>query len=309
MIAAAPRTSGLLPAEQVQEAKRADISGYLPGLKFHARTSGGEYHGPCPQRDCGGKDRLIYWPRHPKGPRVQCRRCHPESMNPVDFVQWIGQAPDFRGAVLLLTGGRLPSAAPLPPPAINEPPRPYEAPRPPYREVAYYTYVDLEGRLLYQKVRIEPGYNGKRKTFLIRHGRPDIEHPRDDHPEDWYKGAAGRPAQPYNLLAALQLADGAPLLWVDGEKDVETARAAGLVAVCSPHGGEHWQEHWSPLFCNHPAIIIPDQEPGGQDAAARAARMIAPFADSVRIVPLPAKDLTAWLETGLTLPGGASHAV
>lgn len=39
-----------------------------------ARTSGGEYHGPCPL--CGGKDRFMAWPEHPtKGPTAYCRQC------------------------------------------------------------------------------------------------------------------------------------------------------------------------------------------------------------------------------------------
>lgn len=304
MIATPTRPSSLIPAEQVQDAKRANIRGYLPGLKPWSRTDGGEFHGPCPR--CGGKDRLIFWPRHPKGPRIQCRQCHPESMNPVDLVIWLDKAPDFRGAVLHLTGGRLPMAAPLPP--VDTTPQPYEPPRPPRYEVAYYDYRDFDGALLWQKVRIEPGYRGARKTFRLRYARPTVARPRNDHPEDWYKGRATARRLPYNLRAAWDLPDSAPLLWVDGEKDVENARAAGICAVCGPDGGDTWQDDWAPLFLDHPAYIIPDKEPSGLAIATRVATGVEPFTPHVEIKALAAKDLTAWLETLRATTEGHSHA-
>jgi hypothetical protein len=217
-------------------------------------------------------------------------------MDAIALVQWLGRARDFPAAVALLAGPA-PAYTPPPPPAPDAP-RPY---RPPYEGqtvVAYYPYYapTADGpALLYVKERREPGRDGKAKTFYLCHPRPGIVEPRAGRPGDWYAGRSAPPLLwPYNWPAALALADGDPLLWVDGEKDVETAGGAGLCAVCGPDGGKSWQEQWGPLFCDHPAIIIPDQEPGGEAAAERAASLIAPYTPSVKIVSVPAKDLSAW---------------
>jgi hypothetical protein len=157
-------------------------------------------------------------------------------------------------------------------------------------------------------IGIEPGPKGKTKTFYARYPRPDLDHPpRNECPDDWYEGRGIERDEltPYNWPAARSAAPGVPILWVDGEKDVRTARAAGLLAVCGPDGGDSWQEPWGILFYEHPALIVPDNTPEGPGQAAHAARLITPYADSVRIVALPAKDFTAWCEARRA--EGASH--
>ena len=322
-----------IAAEQIQAAKRADILTLLPGLRPHARTSGGELHGPCPL--CGGSDRLIAWPAHPKGARARCRQCHPATMDAIALVQWLGKANSFPAAVDYLAGpGARAHLQTTPPPLmVPEPPRPYRPPAAGQRIVARYRYytpdvplvtlADLahdpagilaaydaqppRPRLLYIKERREPGPRGKKKTFYHAHPRPGVTAPHLAQPGDWYEGR-GAPARlwPYNWHAALTLPTGAPLLWVDGEKDVRTAAAAGLCAVCGPDGGGSWQEHWGSLFYGLQAIIIPDNDPhgDGQAQAERAARLIAPYADRVKLMCVPSgKDLTDWYNTLI----GASH--
>jgi hypothetical protein len=304
----AARPASRLTEAQIADAKRVNILAYLPGLKPWSRTDGGEYHGPCPL--CGGKDRMIAWPAHSKGPRARCRQCHPGVMDAIALVQWLGRARDFPAAVALLTGPATAYTPPAPP-VLDAPSRPY---RPPYDwqtiadYYAYYAPTPTGPSLSYMKERREPGPRGKSKTFYQCHPRPGIITPRRGQPADWYEGR-GDPLQlwPYNWPAVLALGAGAVLLWVDGEKDVKTARRAGLVAVCGPDGGDSWEEQWGPLFCNHPAIIIPDTTSEGPAQAERAARLIAPYADSVQIVPVPAKDLTAWAEARKA-PEGETHA-
>lgn len=321
--------------DQIHAAKRADILTLLPGLRPWARTSGGELHGPCPL--CGGTDRLIAWPAHPKGARALCRQCHPGTMDAIALVQWLGKVNSFPAAVSYLAGPgaseRRPPPPPPPPALVAEPPAPYRPPWPGQRIVAVYRYyapaappvalADLERdpagtlaayeaqprrpRLLYIKERREPGPRGKPKTFYHAHPRPGVTAPDPAAPADWYEGR-GAPAElyPYNWHAALTLPTGAPLLWVDGEKDVRTAASAGLCAVCGPDGGKVWQGEWGALFYGRTALIIPDNDPSGigQQQADRAATLIAPYADRVKLMSVPAgKDLTDWAHTLI----GASH--
>lgn len=300
MVAAATHPAGRLTDTQIADAKRANILAYLPGLKPWARTDGGEYHGPCPQPNCGGTDRLIAWPAHPKGPRALCRQCHPQVMDAPALVQWLGRAANFPAAVSLLAGPAPAFAPPPPPTMIDAAPRPYRAPAHWQTIADYYAYYEPtpEGPvLMYVKERREPGFGDKKRDFYQCRPRPGITSPRRSQPGDWYQGRGNPPRLwPYNWPAALQLTEGAPLLWVDGEKDAKTARRAGLVAVCGPDGGDSWQEQWGPLFCDHPAIIIPDSTPEGPGQAERTAALIAPYTSSVKIVSLPQKDFTAWCE-------------
>jgi len=240
-------------------------------------------------------------------------------MDTIALVQWLGLARDFREAVALLMGGAIPSATPQLP--IQAPPRPYKPPRPGQQVIAVYDYWIWPPGLpdgpplvwvhAYRKERRMTGEGGRSKTFYLCHLAPGAPMPDYDPdilrplitPSHWRAGRGNTAPVPYNLRAAWLAPPGFPILWVDGEKDVETARAAGLIAVCGPNGGKNWQEEWGPVFSDHPAIAIPDQEPGGWEAAQRAARLIHPYASGVRIVPLPGKDLTAWLEAGCPLNG------
>ena len=384
-----------IPAGQIAAARQVDILALLPGLHHHARTSGGEWAGPCPR--CGGTDRLHAWPAHPHGPRAFCRQCHPGSMDAIALVQWLGWASDFPGAVAYLTGTTRPP--PPPPPAAPARPRLYCAPGPPLQLTAIYSYYrpptrDLlvaavdevmtgwctahgqEGRawpaaqllralnawrttpparrglpwpgdapallamleahtaalqawgwdvallpdtqvrvtwqdrtsdnrvaappiLAYQKERVEPGFDGRRKSFRWR--RPAVADPDDGRERDWYIGKGPDAAPwPYNWPAVVGLPAGAPLLWVDGEKDVEAARTLGYVAVCAPDGGDTWRPEWSALFAGGDAWVIADNDANGtgQHQAERVAGLIYPYAAAVRVLTVPVgKDLADWLPT------------
>lgn len=291
------------------QAKRADILSLLGPLprRRESRANGGEWHIPCPK--CGGKDRLIIWPYHPNGPRLACRQCHDfdtkrKTLDAIETVKWLGLAADFPRAVALLTGGTIPPRPPAPPATIDTP-RPYRPPPAGQRVTArysYFTYAPGQADhpiLHWQKERRQPGPRGKSKTFYTRRPRPDLDHPpRDDCPEDWYAGRGDIPDDdllPYNWPTALTAPAGVPILWVDGERDVESARAVGLIALCGPDGGDSWQEWWGVFFEAHPALVVPDSTPEGPAQAERAARLIAAYARSVKIVKIPiGKDFSEW---------------
>src|SRR5262249_7462098 len=97
--------------------------------------------------------------------------------------------------------------------------------RPP-RIVATYDYTDEAGCLLYQVVRHEP------KDFRQR---------RRDGKAGWAWNLNGVSRVLYRLPEVLN-ADPAATIWiVEGEKDVETLRAEGLVATTNPQGAGKWR--------------------------------------------------------------------
>jgi hypothetical protein len=289
---------------QIADARRADILTLVPGLHKWARTDGGEYAGPCPL--CGGVDRFHAWPYRDR-PGARCRQCHDRTMDPIDLVIWLGKAPDFARAVAWLTGESRPRLVLVAPDPQPTEPRPYYPPRN-QQVVARYNYWHLEPaddngsrwRLAWQKERREPYEKGNRKLpkFVARYPRPGIPEPRDDCPTDWHIGRPpGLQLQPYNARAAMEAPLDTPLIWCDGERDVDNLAKIGLVAVCAPDGGARWQAGWGALFFDHDALVIPDDEPGGQDAAERAARLIAPYTHTVRIIKMPiGKDFSDWAE-------------
>src|SRR5262249_13108401 len=93
--------------------------------------------------------------------------------------------------------------------------------------VATYDYCDAQGALLFQTVRLEPGEDGHSKTFRQRrpHGQGG-----------WVWNLQGVALVPYRL-PELRAADPDRLVFVvEGEKDVETLRARGLIATTNPMG-------------------------------------------------------------------------
>jgi putative DNA primase/helicase len=156
------------------------------------------------------------------------------------------------------------------------------------RIAATYDYTDESGRLLYQSVRMEP------KDFRQR---------RPDGTGGWVWKLDGVVRVPYRLPKLLQ----AETVYLpEGERDVETLEAWGLVASCNPggSGNSHLYAGWADYFRGRHIVILPDNdEPGRKHAAAVAAALLGAAA-SVRVVEfpgLPAKgDVTDWRNAGGT---------
>ena len=214
-----------------------------------------------------------------------------------------------------------------------------------WREIARYPYVDRDGQLLFEVVRylkpdgtktfiqVRPsgveaaGTTDAKRTGGVPTGGivvglaagkylPDPRAERatgqptwkraDDQEKD-YEGAEyrlrGCPRVPYRLPKVLS-ADTVYL--PEGERDVLTLEAWGLVASCNPggSGGSDLYTEWRDYFRGRHIVILPDNDgPGRQHAAAVAAALLSAAA-SVRIVELPglpAKgDVTDWRDTGGT---------
>jgi putative DNA primase/helicase len=158
---------------------------------------------------------------------------------------------------------------------------------------AIYSYRNLDGTVLYQVVRL-PG-----KQFRQR--RPDPV-----HVGRWVWDTKGTPLVLYQLPEVKQAVTlHQPIYLVEGEKDVETLRALGLVATCNRGGAGKWEDSYTAALGDADVIVLPDNDQPGRDHAALVAARLRGTVRSLAIVTLPdlpeRGDVTDWLHKGHTL--------
>lgn len=151
--------------------------------------------------------------------------------------------------------------------------------------VASYEYRNDSGELLAVKDR----YDNKFMSW---------RHP--DGSGGWLDGSGGREIPLYKHDCI-----GNPVYLVEGEKDVDTLRAAGLYAVCNPNGaGENWQDRYTDQLKGFDVRVIPDNDDIGRKHADKVCNALIGAAASVKLIDLkelwpeiPNKgDVTDWFE-------------
>lgn len=158
--------------------------------------------------------------------------------------------------------------------------------------VAVYDYVDEGEKLLYQVLRTAD------KQFPTR--RPD---PMRKSGWDWRLGDTRRVV--YRLPKVLEgIRDGHVIFIVEGEKDVHTLEAQGLIATCNPGGvGQGWRAEYCETFRDADVTIVCDNDDAGHIHARKVRDMLTGFARSIRIMePAAGKDVTDHFRAGKKLP-------
>src|SRR5690606_35643571 len=148
------------------------------------------------------------------------------------------------------------------------------------RVVATYPYCDEHGQLLYEVRRIEPGPDGRSKTF-----RPYL-------PGATRAGLGDVRRVLYRLPEVIRAAEQGRTVYVcEGEKDVDALAALGLVATCNPGGAGRgkWRDEYSQYLTGAHVIVIADRDTPGIEHARAVADALNGYAASVRIM-LPAVD-------------------
>lgn len=126
-----------------------------------------------------------------------------------------------------------------------------------------YPYLDEDGKLLYEVVRVQIPTGGK--TFRQR--QPDTS-----ERSGWKWNMDGVRRILYRLQEVLAAkAEGRTIYLVEGEKDVESLRAKGEVATTSPMGAGKWQVEYTQMLAGANVIIIADADATGR-AHARSVR-------------------------------------
>lgn len=156
--------------------------------------------------------------------------------------------------------------------------------------VATYDYVDENGQMLFQVVRMA----GKQ----FRQRVPD---PAAKSGWTWKLGDTRRVL--YRLPEVITaVREGHAVYICEGEKDVHTLTGYGLVATCNSGGAGKWREEYNTFFRDAVVIIVADNDEPGQAHARRVKDALLPIAASVTIVEAAAgKDATDHVAAGYGL--------
>lgn len=146
---------------------------------------------------------------------------------------------------------------------------------------AEYDYTGEAGELLYQVIRFDP------KGFTQR--RPD--------------GAGGwiwKKSERQVLYHLPEVIASNFVVIVEGEKDVETLRAHGLVATCEAGGANApWLDAYTDALRGKEVVLIPDNDEPGQQRGDRIARALLGHVARLSLVESldGSKDVTQWMQS------------
>jgi hypothetical protein len=156
----------------------------------------------------------------------------------------------------------------------------------PGRIVKTYDYVNAEGALMYQVVRMEP--KGFRQRTKDVNGKwiwsvKDVDKVLYRLPE---------------LLTADQV------IVVEGEKDVDNLFSMGMVSTTCVSGAGKWRFEYSKTLEGKDVVILPDNDEPGRKHAASVAGQLYGIASSVKVIEIPGLpekgDFSDWIEAGGT---------
>lgn len=158
--------------------------------------------------------------------------------------------------------------------------------------ITEYGYTDALGEVQFVAVR---GEQGGAKTFRQKRRKPDGRY-------EW-KGPAKTDRVPFNLVAVNKaIAEGKPILFVEGEKDVVRLAGHGLTATCNIGGAGKWGKEESACLAGADLVMLADNDVPGQKHRADAARLLAGTVSGFRFVDLPGLpeggDVSDWLDAG-----------
>jgi hypothetical protein len=129
----------------------------------------------------------------------------------------------------------------------------------------------------------------------------------------WAQGLARQPEQELPLYGwqALEGHTG-PVYWVEGEKSVDRAALAGLVAVTSCGGAKGPLPDDLQVMAGRDVIVVADRDPEGNRYAVRVEGALTAIGCNVRIartpIDHPKADLADHLDAGLAVPGDLEYA-
>lgn len=161
------------------------------------------------------------------------------------------------------------------------------------KEATYY-YTNASGAILWRKIKSRCA-DCHKKTFKIQ---------RRLSGSTYVNGLGNAPKVPYNLAAVTDaVQEGHPVWVVDGEKDVETLRALGEVAMCPPDGAGSWIEGYGAFLSGATEIrIIADMDtPGIKFSSAVRMSVAGEVGRILRLAPVVGKDVTEHIEAGRSL--------
>lgn len=156
--------------------------------------------------------------------------------------------------------------------------------------VATYVYHDADGGALFRVTKYDMG--GGKKRFTQNKAMGD---------DNWASNMDGATRTLYRLPAVLDAAKhGRRVIYVEGEKDVETLERMGFVATTHPGGSSAWKSEYAKALDGAEVVILPDNDAPGKKMAAAVLADIR-GARVVELPNLPDKgDVSDWMNMGGT---------
>lgn len=178
--------------------------------------------------------------------------------------------------------------------------RPASAKRNPgERIVATFDYLDVDGSLLYQSLRIEwddPEGGKPLKRFTQR--KPN------GHGGWSYSGVGEVKKVPYRLPEILKSHKSERVLIVEGERHADRLWEMGFVATCNVGGAGKWLKGFAQYFIGRDVVILPDNDEPGQKHAVKVTDGLKGSANSIQCLELPnlppKGDVLDWIAAGGT---------
>lgn len=156
--------------------------------------------------------------------------------------------------------------------------------------VATYDYRTVDGALVFEKLRFEPGPDGAKKTFLVR--RPAREGmaqgqkiaKRDPRTGKWWLWTReGLPPMLYRMEEWHARPD--RRLWVvEGEKDADTLRGLGELATTAPDGAGKWTDEFSQQLRGRRVLLCGDSDAKGVEHVLLVGERLAAAGCDVQVV-------------------------
>lgn len=145
--------------------------------------------------------------------------------------------------------------------------------------VATYDYVDENGAVLYQVVRLSP------KSFRQRHKNAAGE---------WVWTMEGVRRVPYRLPDVMAKEF---VLICEGEKDCDNLAKLGFAATCNVGGAKKWLDSYSEFLRGKVVVVIPDNDPPGKEHGDMVIKSLAGKAKGVSRLEMPAphKDVSDFI--------------
>ena len=162
-----------------------------------------------------------------------------------------------------------------------------------------YPYKDGQGNLIFTKIRLEPGYDGRSKSFHFeREENGQIQRNRNGCRKVLYR-------LPEVLFGILH---NQTIFLVEGEKDVDTLLSHCLIATTSP-GSLEWNEEFTKILKNADVVILYDYDKTGFKRRDLLCSKLYGQTKSLKVVDLPGLeyrdshglDVTDWLQMGNTI--------
>jgi 5S rRNA maturation endonuclease (ribonuclease M5) len=163
-----------------------------------------------------------------------------------------------------------------------------------------YPYQDEQGAVLFSKIRIEPGLDGKTKSFYWE---------RIDKGGQIIRNLNGCRKVLYRLPELLKgIREKEMIFLVEGEKDADKLAGYGLIATTAPESLK-WYQEFSSLLQQADVVILYDLDKTGLERRDLLCKNLQGKVNRLRVVDLPGleyqeshgKDVSDWLSMGNTI--------